>query len=123
MSLNVAPASTESPSNKFQILLWNIEGYQNVNKTSPETDIFKDSDFVFLTEALVCEEIVMRGYVTFMSNAKKNTNKDRPSGGLLAAVKPHFNPTLLKKTENFIIVNTNVAIFINCYYNPTFKMY
>lgn len=71
---------------------------------------------------MLSEDLIIGGYVTFTTNAKKDCNKGRPSGGLLAAAKPYFEPKLITKDENYIIIDTKIATFINCYYNPTFHV-
>lgn len=71
---------------------------------------------------MVSKNLIIGGYVTFTTNAKKDGNKGRPSGSLLAAAKPHFEPKLKTKDENYIVIETNIANFINCYYNPTFQV-
>lgn len=49
-------------SKKWQLLLWNIEGYKNAVRESPIKDLFINYDIIFLNETFLCEPIKIPGY-------------------------------------------------------------
>lgn len=100
------------------IVNWNIEGYEGVNKNSPDTDLFKNADLVMLTETLDTEDKINHpGYYKISSLALK-PDKGRPVGGMALLYKPHLELIEVSKSDNKIHATTPFGHIFSYYYNP-----
>lgn len=74
-------------NNKWNLLLWNIDGYKNIINEVPENNLFQNYELVFLNETFLCEQIKIKYYYNipvlfyFIISLKKklvNMNKTFP---------------------------------------------
>ncbi|CAG0893137.1 unnamed protein product [Darwinula stevensoni] len=86
-------------------------------KLSPE-DVFSKHDVILLTETFAEEPVELNGFYTFNSPAMKRARRGRPSGGITIAVKPFMEPSLLLKSESYVVVQTKVCNLVCCYVQP-----
>lgn len=103
---------------KYILVNWNIEGFSSVMRSAPENDIVRDADLVCLTETLACDDICLQGYYAFSSYAVK-PQKGRPIGGITIFAKPHLQPKIIQKEDNYLSIHTSIGQ-VQCYYfNPS----
>lgn len=104
--------------NLTRILNWNIEGFENAIKNSAETNLFRDTDLIILTETFDTDDrLHIPGYYKIFVSAEKQ-EKGRPTGGIAIIYKPHIRLQEVSKSQNKIHAISPLGHILAYYYNP-----